>query len=288
MVERARGIYSFSHLTFQEYFTACKIAYISNPKALEIGLQQLVTHVYEPRWREVFLLTTTLLDPADELLLAMKRAIDSLVKDQPKIREILAWANDKVKSVYSSQNIYKIRYFYLSLDLDLHFEIDRYFDFSQNIDSCIDIDFYIDYDLALDLNLQEILRFLDLDFDLIYLALRKTISLAKQVNKNFSLFLQKLLNLFPDEEEIDYWEQNYCQDWVESLTKSMIKYRNIGHDWCLTNNEENLLKEYIIGNELLIDCLNSECYLSRDVREKIENTLFLLPNNGSLLFEGEI
>jgi predicted NACHT family NTPase len=50
LVERARGIYAFSHLTFQEYFAAREIAATS-----AIGM--LVPQISEIRWREVFLLT---------------------------------------------------------------------------------------------------------------------------------------------------------------------------------------------------------------------------------------
>ncbi|WP_246844563.1 NACHT domain-containing NTPase, partial [Hydrocoleum sp. CS-953] len=49
-VERARSIYSFSHLTFHEYFTARGLYATSN------GLKNLVNHISETRWREVFLL----------------------------------------------------------------------------------------------------------------------------------------------------------------------------------------------------------------------------------------
>jgi predicted NACHT family NTPase len=51
-VERARGIYSFSHLTFHEYFTAQKIIN-SPPNLQEQALHDLVAHVTEKRWREV-------------------------------------------------------------------------------------------------------------------------------------------------------------------------------------------------------------------------------------------
>jgi predicted NACHT family NTPase len=61
LVERARGIYSFSHLTFQEYFTARYFVESSDPQALE----NLSSHITEKRWREVFLLTTEMLPNAE-------------------------------------------------------------------------------------------------------------------------------------------------------------------------------------------------------------------------------
>jgi predicted NACHT family NTPase len=60
LVERARGIYSFSHLTFQEYFTARYFVESSEPQALE----NLSSHITEKRWREVFLLTAEILPNA--------------------------------------------------------------------------------------------------------------------------------------------------------------------------------------------------------------------------------
>jgi predicted NACHT family NTPase len=61
LVERARGIYSFSHLTFQEYFTARYFVESSEPQALK----NLASHITEKRWREVFLLTTEMLPNAE-------------------------------------------------------------------------------------------------------------------------------------------------------------------------------------------------------------------------------
>lgn len=78
MVERARQIYSFSHLTFQEYFTARAIVASS-----EVSLQQLVRHLTEQRWREVFLLTAQMLPNADRLLQLMKQQVDALVSAKP-------------------------------------------------------------------------------------------------------------------------------------------------------------------------------------------------------------
>ena len=92
LVERARGIYSFSHLTFQEYFTAREIV-------LTNDIQQLVSQVNQPRWREVFFLTFGMMRNADALLLKMKSYIDSLIKDDPKLQQFLQWIDRKTQSV---------------------------------------------------------------------------------------------------------------------------------------------------------------------------------------------
>ena len=84
LVERARRIYSFSHLTFQEYFTARAI--VSNAFG---SLQQLVGHLTETRWREVFLLTAQMLPNADKLLQLMKQQVDALVSGSPTLDSVL-------------------------------------------------------------------------------------------------------------------------------------------------------------------------------------------------------
>ena len=84
LVERAEGIYSFSHLTIQEFLTAIQIDYNN------ISLEKLVEeHLCDQRWREVFLLLAGL-RKADNLLLAMEEAIYSLV-DTPKLQNLLFW-----------------------------------------------------------------------------------------------------------------------------------------------------------------------------------------------------
>ncbi len=57
--------------------------------------------------------------------------------------------------------------------------------------------------------------------------------------------------------------------------QSPIAHRNIGHDWQFTAAQEGLLQQYHDANLLLVECLNSDCYVSRSVREAIEDTLLL-------------
>jgi len=68
LVQRTEGIYSFSHLTLQEYLTA---QYIDDHRQIET----LVTeHLTDERWREVFLLVAGLMrGGADDLLLLTGR-----------------------------------------------------------------------------------------------------------------------------------------------------------------------------------------------------------------------
>lgn len=71
LVERAHGIHSFSHLTFQEYFVARYI--------LESGsdyvLLRLMDHLSERYWHEVFLMVVSLLPRADDFFRAMNSTL---------------------------------------------------------------------------------------------------------------------------------------------------------------------------------------------------------------------
>ena len=301
LVERAKGIYSFSHLTFQEYFTARKIATISNPEHLQTALINLASQVTGKRWREVFLLTAAMLEPADRLLLLMKRKIDELIADESKIQQLLTWAKNKSNSVRADFKIAPIRAFYLSLSLDLNLDpsLDR--SFYRSLDrslepylyQSLDRNLFLNLDLDLDRDLyQSIYRFLDLDRSLERLRslerhhsrdLPRDYSLFPVIDKcadrEFKKILEQLQQQLPnydeDREQWQQWLEKNGAAWTEELREAMIKYRNIGHQWDFNQQQINLLDKYLAANQLLVDCLHSECYVSREVREEIENTLLL-------------
>ncbi|MBH8563578.1 NACHT domain-containing protein [Nostoc sp. CENA67] len=86
LVERAEEVYSFSHLTLQEYLTA---QYIDDHRQVE----KLVTeHLIDRRWKEVFLLVAGLMrGGADELLLLMEKEAQKYI-NTPKLQALLKWA----------------------------------------------------------------------------------------------------------------------------------------------------------------------------------------------------
>ncbi len=85
LVERATGIYSFSHLTLQEYLTA---QYISQDNK---RIEKLVAeHLTNEHWREIFLLVAGIKDNADDLLLLMEKETNKLI-NTPKLYNLLVW-----------------------------------------------------------------------------------------------------------------------------------------------------------------------------------------------------
>lgn len=86
LVERAEDIYSFSHLTLQEYLTA---QYIDDRRLIKPLVKKCLI---SRRWREVFLLVAGIMrGGADELLLLMEKQSRSYLT-LPKLKALLRWA----------------------------------------------------------------------------------------------------------------------------------------------------------------------------------------------------
>ena len=105
LVERARNIYSFSHLTFQEYFTAREIE-------RERHFERLIENISNPRWKEVFYLTAEMLRRSDDFLKLMKGRIDGMLAGDEKLQAFLEWADQKTNSVEFSCKTVAVRAFY--------------------------------------------------------------------------------------------------------------------------------------------------------------------------------
>jgi hypothetical protein len=45
--------------------------------------------------------------------------------------------------------------------------------------------------------------------------------------------------------------------------------------WDFDYTQKELLKKYLNANIFLLECLKSDCYVSREVRQEIEDTLLL-------------
>ncbi|MGH2415444.1 MAG: NACHT domain-containing protein, partial [Microcystaceae cyanobacterium] len=109
LVERAKDIYSFSHLTFQEYLTARKIVTSTNPKTLEQELQKLACRIFNSQWREVISLTASMLPEADFLVQKIKEQIDALSAKDPQLQRFLEMIAQKVSLMQLSFNASAIR-----------------------------------------------------------------------------------------------------------------------------------------------------------------------------------
>jgi len=62
---------------------------------------------------------------------------------------------------------------------------------------------------------------------------------------------------------------------MEQLKTAIAKHRNIQHHWHFSPQQQQVLQQYYDANQLLIDCLNSNCEVTDIVRQEIEAGLLL-------------
>jgi NACHT domain len=265
LTERAEDIYSFSHLTVQEYLTA---QYLSqNQSALAKVMTQ---HLTEQRWREVLLLVPGLLHSADDLLnqmaeIAQQRACT------PKLQAILNWANQltvdstnpelppakRLLAIFFTLLLVRTRF------LDLTLPLDR---------TLLDLARALNLALPLELNLPRTLS----------LALILVRASIFNSSANLSVLIQKLEELEPQVPQdtgpleghrtvLDRLRQVWCSGL--EIDQELID---------LSRYEIQALAYYFYIYELIIRCKESAVRVSRDVWESIENAMIMpTPDNES-------
>jgi predicted NACHT family NTPase len=279
IVERARGIYSFAYVSLQKYLTAREI--ISNINAQTPS--ELLNHLSEKQWREVFLLSTDILNPADDLLLAMKQKIDYLVANNAKLCSFIAWLAQKAAAANTSYHPASVRAFYFTLALPSEHPLAR----NQELAILLDHQLAgnLAEDLALDLALIHGLTVsLGITADIFFVRL-SALSLAldlKHLSANephLQTSLQELKNQLPSpsqgRETLKLWWQANGKAWTEALRNVMINTRQIGHNWQFNQKDLHQIQKYWDANKLLLDCLNSAADVSPHIRDSLETTLFL-------------
>ena len=286
LIEIANGIWSFSHLTFQEYFTAGKIVTGCNPYAADDPiLQGLVSHLTEKRWREVLLLSVEMIKPADIRLQLMKQYTASLITNK-EFQEFLGWVNEKsiqVETEGVTLPLTVIRAFYFDLVLPhargINRNRKRYIYHSIELDRHLNLALH--YTLPLDRGINCPLAFTSNCTRAIDGEYALDIALNITVDPKLKEELQQLKAQLPDpngdKEKFTQWWLANGQGWTKQLREVIVNYRNLRYDWQFSEDEEKLklLQQYFEANKLLMECLNSDCNASPEVRQEIEETLLL-------------
>ncbi|MBD2357940.1 hypothetical protein H6G41_25565 [Tolypothrix sp. FACHB-123] len=346
LIKQSKDVYSFSHLTFQEYFVAHHVVETRNTAALNEVIQQ---HLTKRQWREVFLMIAGRLANTDDFFKMMFRQINLLVDENKVLQDMLIWL-DNVTTLHAVKSS-SWRAFYLF--------VDQVFELYSNLQS--KVDYHLAQELAV--TLREINKerksihprslLSDFAFDLVdYHAhiistktqekgfesqnlspllkeelpasneivtkpeLRTEVSLvdknsglicitkqerenipqeSQQLQPNYSLaqvhncrqyeddrsnyinedlaeFLVFLKESRPDElaPEADWL------DWANRLRSAMRLYLDIGwNDIIFTPDEIKILKDYFYANILLLKCIQSDSYLTKDLRNQIIDHLLL-------------
>jgi DNA polymerase III delta prime subunit len=315
LIERAHGIWSFSHLTFQEYLVA---TWFCN----QTSFQSLSKNITNYRWREVFLLASEMAINRRELVLEMKQATDHLVAQDQLIQEVLVWVNEKSDSLgfeiscsdqlrildqkqkpaYKTSLDQQALLRGLCFDLIYNYECGNGIIGNAELVSQLNIyitlkknDQFIDSIVVLDFSLYWLFTFLEISapyflFENIYPELTKALgNCAKHCGVlNFMglisiNFFDRLLTLWQSllssneisEETLRTWWNNEGKSLAEQLKEIIQQERNICRNWSFTEEAKELIQKYYTANRLLVYCITNTPNLELEAKEIIMSTLLL-------------
>jgi len=230
-IERAKSIYSFSHLTFQEYFAAKFLVDNRDPDILNRFIKK---HLSNDKWREVFILISSLLQEADKFLFDIRSQIgqtssSTISKFFNKLDKLIV--DNAEFSNYASK---AIAAFYL-LDF-VNERVIQYDTYSTDIlsDSINRVE-----SLALSLSQTD-----DIDFA-IFSVIDTNLDIALDISEEFRLLIPK--------------NSEFEKEGIKELEISSI------------------IIQYLQETNLLVDCLNSGCYITQESRKLIFESLIEEP-----------
>ncbi|MDY7003532.1 MAG: signal transduction protein, partial [Cyanobacteriota bacterium] len=260
LVERAKSVYSFSHLTFHEYFTARE--FIIGKNSSDEALKSLVSHLTDYRWQEVFLLAVGMSSNADSLLLLMKEKVDGILSGDEKLQIFLKWVNEKylisdisakplyIRVVYFFvECFYSVQFFFLEKASKLTEESElRNIEYLRRefIDSFNKTNiFFKDFTLEEKLKHSSFMTEIELYRLLVWEKMpfqpnsgTKNIIdsiIEYPIDLEFKQKLHQLKSELPrsnqPKEKCEEWLKINGQPWGNKFRKLIIKYRNICHDW---------------------------------------------------------
>ena len=284
LVERARDVFSFSHLTLQEYLTA---QYIYDNRLVE----KLVTeHLTDKRWKEVFLLVAGVMrggaevmrGGADDLLLFMEKELQKYI-NTPKLQALLNWAENVTvgspgnykpvgKRAVAIANALANTYALANANANALALANAYTLANANA-----------YTLA---NAYALANAYTLANANAY-ALANAIDKIGEIEKlqifnqklNFTVLLPQLETLkakIPDDKQPEEVHLAFAKKFIETLLKGF----NLTPEMVNLSEEEiNALDKYLYANYLIIQCKDAALSISTQTWETIETRMLLVKNN---------
>ena len=297
LIGRSDDIYSFSHLTLQEFLTAKHI--VDN----SLDIQELVAdHLCDRRWREVFFILAGL-RRADNLLLAMEQTIKFLI-NTPKLQNLLAWAENATNSSIENTQLVRNRAIVLAnacANINV-FCIPIFFNTgSINMATIVAIFLYLNCDTIDPIDFNTISP---LDFDTtnfipmfegmtdyvdaidITKAIDKIINYAQLSEKNqiyqnlnhskLIATLEKLKQQIPDDEE----EKEVRRAFSERIYQTLLTAFNLNREmFDLSKSELEALNNYLYANLILIKCKDAAIRKSAPTWKRIKSQMLSPTNN---------
>lgn len=273
LVERAEGIYSFSHLTLQEFLTAQHII-DTRQNVQEVVVQHLVDH----HWREVFLLLAGL-QQADDLLITMEKQAATLIQTS-NLRDLLTWAEQiTIGSDGSYKPVVKRAIaIFLALDLAqalaldqarvraLNLDIDRARNLALALDRTLTLNRALDLALVRALDLS---RALDLVIDIAHKF--EEIKIFHQVKFNVLIARLDALKVKAPHHQKTLASR---KAFIEQVHQTWLNALNLRREWInLSRSEVTALDQYLFANLLIVQCRRSAVWVSPQIWGTIEDKI---------------
>ncbi len=275
LVQRARGVYSFSHLTFQEYLASRNIISSPNQDELEQNLKFLASKVFNAQWREVILLTVSELPNADFLIQELKQKIDSLIQQDTYLQEFIEFLNSKADSLSISYKLAAVRAFYFSLfhnrDLNLAITLDGRL--ANNLESSLALDLALERAFAMAetlVNNPTIQQILNFTFSL---DMESSFDLSIEMKQALSNLKEQLPEPADGKEKLLAWWKKQGKDWLILFRKMIDDCCYQGKEWNFTKYQQKILQQYYIANQFFLECLYSNCKLVNTTLEEQEKSI---------------
>ncbi len=278
LVERAKGIYSFAHPTFREYFTARYI--VDNVK--EGTLERLVgDHIADERWRNVFLITAGMLEEADDLLMMLKDCSRTLITGTEVAQFIGELeSNATVNSPYPTYMINGIFFSCLSMYEGVISEpffntrilktLGFYPGITHGHASGHSISMYTDntpYRHKSERYGESVLCYVDVNLGYACIFIREPTEDAIYDP------LQPMVS-FLMREDVSALRLGAMRNGYTHICDLNVDFSYINDPGFV-----ELLVDYIKRELLCFECLSADCYISNDTRQKILDELLTVPDN---------
>lgn len=279
LVERARDVFSFSHLTLQEYLTA---QYIDDHRLVE----KLVTeHLTDERWKEVFLLVAGVMrGGTDDLLLLMEKEGQKYI-NTPKLQALLNWAEEVTvgsqgdykpvgKRAVAIANAIVIAITKLKANAEAIFAaifeaiaITKTYAITETYEEAIAIAITIT-----NITMNTIAIIIQYIWKAEKLKIyNQTLNLIVLLNRLEALRSKIPNNIQPKEAH---------QDFAKNLIETLLQGFNLTPEMVNLSKEEiKAIDNYLYANYLMIQCKEAAVRVSREIWEEIENRMLLPPSN---------
>ena len=272
LVERAKDVFSFSHLTLQEYLTAQHIADHNWIDSL------VCNHLTDQRWREVFQLMAGVMRPsADALLLRIERQAQTFI-DTSNLKALINWAE---QATQNSDGDFKpaakrVVAIFLAIAIALNHDRDRdlALNLALNLALAHDLAFARARALALALAHHDLaLAFARARVRAFARALEKTKIFRAVDFSNLIAQLETLESQLPDDQQ-PYEIRRVFADQILTIWCNAL---NLKREWLdLTEAEINALNDYLYANELMVRCKEAAVRVSPQVWAEIESRMLIV------------